>query len=103
MATSTIKQVKNLGGSGYCKMPDGTLIQWGYASIPDNGDRVYVAYPITFGGIPTVAITIDENGYSGDVRLYSWQRLLAGLYALNRGVVQTKAVNFHWIAIGRWK
>lgn len=84
-------------------MPDGTLIQWGYGTIPENGDRKDITYPIAFSGTPTVSITVDENGYSGEVRLYSWQRLLDRVYVLNRGAVQTKVINFHWIATGRWK
>ena len=32
MATGTIKQTTNNSGTGYCKMPDGTLIQWGRLS-----------------------------------------------------------------------
>ena len=29
MATGKIEKVMNDSGSGYCKMPDGTLICWG--------------------------------------------------------------------------
>lgn len=36
MATSTIKQTMNESNSSYCKMPDGTLIQWGALSIAGN-------------------------------------------------------------------
>ena len=34
MATGKIEKVMNDSGSGYCKMPDGTLTCWGTISVP---------------------------------------------------------------------
>ena len=84
-------------------MPDGTLICWGYGSIPANSDRVDVFFPVTFSDDPRYQITPVEGGYSGTVALYSWQRLKNKMWVINRGASQSSAVNFDWLAVGRWK
>ena len=95
---------KTSSGNGYCKMPDGTLIQWGNASIPANSDRVEISFPIAFSDIyRQIFFNVEENNYSGIPVLFDWQRLNNKFYALNKGSAQSKVVNFDWLAIGRWK
>ena len=104
MATSTIKMT-NASGVGYCKMGDGTLVQWGRGEIPANSDRTEITFPITFyqSETPKCFLTVLENGYTGTITLYAWQELYAKLNVLNKGATQSKIVYFYWLAIGRWK
>ena len=103
MATGTMQKVTNDSGTGYCKMVDGTLMCWGNSTIPANNDRIDVTFPVTFSDDPRYQITPVENGYTGTVSLYSWQRLKNKMYVINRGASQSKAILFDWFAVGRWK
>ena len=48
MATGTMEKVTNNSGSGYCKMPDGTLIQWSDITIEANASNVQITFEIPF-------------------------------------------------------
>lgn len=88
----------NESGTGYCKMSDGTLIQWGTVTIPEG---LYVeaitfskaflntTYSVTFGvydnGIP---VNISSK-YTGGCRVGR--------------TPNTAANSIDWQAVGRWK
>ena len=117
MATSIINQVMNNSGENYCKMPDGTLIQWGRNQVttastsgiyPGFGNNsMYrgvtdVTFPIPFTNTPAVVA-------DGDNRLY-------GAFGINETHTTNSkfsvegghnaantTISFFWVAIGRWK
>ena len=98
MATSTIPQVINNSGTNYCRMPDGTLIQWGSATVDAN------AYVVS----PNLAVPFVDTNYKVTITPLS-QNLTFSIgtkrvsnFAIGR-VPVTSASNFDWIAIGRWK
>ena len=106
MATESIKKVSNDSASGYCRMPDGTLIEWGSFSV-SIGANTYIeselAFPIEFYNAPSLALTPQIWSNPAD---YSWVVRSASqsnptLRLGNRGSATT--VKWLWIAIGRWK
>lgn len=93
----------NNSGAGYCKMPDGTLIQWGTGTIATGTKLLHIYFPQTFidtaYGFTAIASIDGSNnvlpiGYYynlvGDIRAYTQSNVSADL-------------NLLWIAIGRWK
>ena len=115
MASGIIEKVISDSGTNYCKMPDGTLIQWGY-SIPGyanpNIATSRITFPIAFTAQPSVCLTV------GDAQ-HAFQELAAnakvGSLTKNAFTIsyQDPAGQFqsdgsyikpiYWLAIGRWK
>ena len=96
MATSTIKQVTNNSDNGYCKMPDGTLIQWGIeASASDATTDIIMSE--SFNGTNYIVVGVDYGGYSGYA---TFAQMLTNKFRIYRhgGTSQQQ-----WLAIGRWK
>lgn len=111
MAAGKIKQVTNDSANGYCKMPDGTLIQWGTETyspqIPAGGvAQATVTFPITF---------IDGTGMAILVSLLTSQpafrtatpasrgRASVNINIQNNYTSAAEGATFLWVAIGRWK
>lgn len=107
---SIIQQQTNDSNSNYCKMPDGTLIQWGSVNItPSNpgspfaysgGKNVTFEIPFLQGTTPIVITSPRENGgywNSGAINISS--TLCHIIIAGNTQAEKTA----NWIAIGRWK
>ena len=109
MATSSIEKVTNNSGSNYCKMPDGTLIQWGSVSMActtEGGPLGYygtatVNFPVAFKTASYVIIpTIQEVASYWNANGY--------VSSTTQGVVciggnNTVSKNVRWFAMGRWK
>lgn len=114
-ATTTNGIWNNLGGgggAGYCKLPDGTMIQWGVVTglsfsneaklegTQSFSQTFYSSPTIIAGGISTgvseYAFRIGAYASSGSS--FSWSMHSgtgAAITVSNRG--------FQWLAIGRWK
>lgn len=104
------KQVTNNSGSTYCKMPDGTLIQWGTAANMQSGNTI--TFPIHFinknyrvsitsqyntaSTIRSIYGVANSDKYNDGFTLYVWDTTKGGISTQNNVVVE-------WIAIGRWK
>ena len=107
MATGTIKQVMNNSGSNYCKMPDGTLIQWG--NLTNFKSRMEANFPIQFvGNNPCVQVTPVYNTTTTARCVMSAigekSKFTFFAFDITTGVESTSTtLNFTWIAIGRWK
>lgn len=104
------KAENNISGTNYCKMPDGTLIQWGIISVTTGTSTsslnyyhgyAPVVFTTTFASTPTVVTTPEENaGY--------WNSSVANLQTTGcnvflAGSLASTARNVMWTAIGRWK
>lgn len=109
MASGTIKNYANDSDAGYCKMPDGTLIQWGSA-FNSNVGFAAVSFPVAFA--------TDNYIFSASPRYSSAYpridyRTVAQTVANSGGVVNFKQLSStdsyttvaiaDWLAIGRWK
>lgn len=97
MASGTIKNFANDGGNGYCKMPDGTLIQWGTMTVAEG---IYVD-AVTFS-----KAFVDTN-YSLTLAVYddisaSVSTKYAGGCRIGR-IPNTASNRVDWQAMGRWK
>ena len=93
----------NETGAGYCKMPDGTLLQWGETTISSGTrlSRIYFTQNFinaNYGFSVISAIKSDNSvvpiGYyyaeASNVRIYTASNVSADL-------------NVKWMAVGRWK
>lgn len=107
LATSTIKQVTNNSGSGYCKMPDGTLICYGdeaTGSISSNSIMdVPVTFPLEFLAVPVV--TVSYVSHSPAVLSISYEARTKTGFTIRVGNSYSSPISTRvtWIAVGRWK
>ena len=109
MAISIIKQVTNNSDTGYCKMPDGTLIQWGSVNITTTTEKgpfgytgqMQITYPIAFNSTPVTVGAIHDIAEYWNASVYNYNNLKATLSIAGNVSNVTKKVD--WLAIGRWK
>lgn len=118
MASGTSKKVTADSGANYCKLPDGTLIQWGTTRLtsgstnayvsPINIAKVYIQFPIPFastdylvfgsGKYSTGASTpIGQTGETLTSCGVHWWDAAARTFSTSIPLV------IKWCAIGRWK
>lgn len=113
MASGIIPQVSNNSGAGYCKMPDGTLIQWGTVTasfkngvITDgNTEGQVINFPVAFVSPPvtTASITSSSSTYATATAI-AVSASNAVIYMIMYGATTyTGGGNIMWTAIGRWK
>lgn len=94
------------GDEGYVQYPDGTMILYGVGKIENTGEAsIHINFPKNF----------IDSGYSVSIQnIFSYNSeiiySIAGintngfdLYASKAIDVNTKSIDFKWIAIGRWK
>lgn len=116
MASGTIKNFANDSGTGYCKMPDGTLIQWGRISvnnvpITDAWGALYespiqrsgVVFPIPFINEPCVVASATVSPTAWLENLNSDREGLASFYLVRPTSTSGTNGYVNWQAIGRWK
>jgi hypothetical protein len=100
MATSTIEKVTNNSGTNYCKMPDGTMICWGYETLTGSGPFYTFTFGHTFVGAPNVQITTETSNVIFRVPSVSADRATAMVVS---GTVPSEGSVIKWLTIGRWK
>lgn len=104
-------------GQGYCKFPDGTLIQWGSIDVPSQsiaghstGSWYYYeitpdySFPIPFTTLPSVIFS-KAGGKLCSIGWSSWSTSkITEVDVLSSSSSYTDfGVTIHWIAIGKWK
>lgn len=110
MATSLMEKVTNNSGSdsngNYCKMPDGTLIQWGTAR--GTGEYYFpvsfvdVSYVVFVGvGYPTPSDITNISVLGGHPQNQSKFSII--VFNTDGSAPSKANVLFRWLAIGRWK
>ena len=99
------------GGSGYVKLPDGTMIQYGFfaSTLLTNSYKnatLEVDFPHGFAGTAPVSVQITLastqylNGCSVDtITLSGFRAILMGAPEANTAYES----GFRWLAVGRWK
>lgn len=115
MASGIIQKVIPDSGTNYCKMPDGTLIQWGYSNPSYANANIAlssVTFPIAFTAQPVVSLTVGDaqntaQELAANVKIGS---ITASKFDIS---YQDPASQFrsdgsyikpiYWLAIGRWK
>lgn len=120
-ADNAADAITNLGfdsGTGHCKMPDGTLIQWGAVSFPSGVTSGYVSpislfrfsitFPISF--IDTNYCVWGSGRYSSGmgtpIGFSDGTAAIANMFwwdAAARTFSDSLPLIIRWCAIGRWK
>lgn len=107
MASGTIPQVFNNSGAGYCKMPDGTLIQWGSVTgqFTNGICSQNIAFPISFASVPSVTASISSTSTQyATANAITTSLTNCVVYMIMYGATTyTGGGNIMWTAIGRWK
>ena len=103
------------GANNYCKLSDGTLMQWGLASqTPTNprswGGTLYLAdftainFPVAFVSTPVVEVTPNSSSYSmWPVTIGANANSISKLQFARSTAFDNLNYVFGWFAIGRWK
>lgn len=100
MAQGTMQKVTNNSQHGYCKMPDGTLIQYGLDNQWSSNPKL-ITFPMSFyTRVPIVASSCGAG--STRTPVYVEGISLSGFEAY-RGDGSLSNLWIRWIAIGRWK
>lgn len=102
MASGVIPQPQNNSGDGYCKMPDGTLIQWGRTQIAANSSAVTISFPLQFTDNDYGFSVCGEYGSTSDT-VFALAYIRAASIQVFRSQSQSFEQGFRWMAIGRWK
>ena len=98
MASGTIQISTNDSASTYCKMPDGTLIQWGAVTIPSGVSVVEIKFGYSFVDTNySLTLASYQNGISTNISSKEAGRGYVGR------TPATATNSMDWIAIGRWK
>lgn len=103
MASGTIKNFANDSGANYCKMPDGTLIQWGDATIQQGTDKITVNFPLAFvNNIYTIS-AIGTYVVTKDISFVYAAQTETAVDIYLSGSDFSYSMPFKWLTIGRWK
>ena len=94
--------VKRWGETGYYKLPDGLMIQWGHAKSNIDSNSVQSVYmPTTF---------YDKNYVVFVTAISAFQQYYVGRTVCNQYISyfqvssnQKNQEDFFWLAVGRWK
>lgn len=100
---------QNLGQNGYCKFPNGLMVQWGYASNSSNGNAT-IYMPMSFYSDTTYSLVTTMETASSDPAVFvaiPYYKSIA-YFSVKRRYVTSDGVgdtprSFYWLAIGRWK
>lgn len=116
MASGTIKNFANDSDAGYCKMPDGTLIQWGrinvsnvpisntWGSLFESGRQDSgVTFPVAFVGDPSCVATANMSPAAWIEGLSASTTGLGSFFLTRPTSVSASSGHIDWQAIGRWK
>ena len=99
------------GDAGYVRLPDGTMIQYGYfsGSLVTNSNKnatrdIQFPHKFSEGSYISVVLTPDTSSYQNGVMFDSltftgFRAILMGALAAGTSYPS----GFRWIAIGRWK
>lgn len=93
-------------GSSYIKFPDGTMIQYGTATMSNIGDEMkHINFPNNFIN-SSYAVSIQNFYVYNKEIVYSISSLdINGFDVHTNKAIDTvlKIIYFSWMAIGRWK
>ena len=105
--TDTLLPKSAVSDFNYCKMADGTLLQWGYEASKASGAEI--SFPIPFvTNTPEVMISGYYNAASTIRCIFSnipaLNKFTVYAYDVSTGAISTATnLQFRWLAIGRWK
>ena len=99
---------QNLGQNGYCKFPNGLLIQWGYGGGYSGATNYFFStsflnthYSISM--CAEYAVTAESVVLCPYINTKATTYFKGGMTYTSGNVVYPTSWKFFWIAIGRWK
>ena len=95
-------------GTGYCKMPDGTLICYGAvsASTVNSGGKfgyygtANITFPVAFNSAPMITVNVKKGAAFWNATADSISATGAEISIAGDAIV---TATVEWLAIGRWK
>ena len=93
----------NESGSGYCKMPDGTLLQWGSKAIAANSTNVSITFDIPFASANAYSFTAIPRYQNSSNVVLTIASQTASSISVYRATSTSYEQSVVWQAIGRWK
>jgi hypothetical protein len=110
MASGTIKNYANDSDMGYCKMPDGTLIQWGVADNTADG-YAEITFPQAFVNRNYAILGTPRHGPGHTSLDYfaiiSASTVSSAIAYFRKATDATPDLDttaeISWFAVGRWK
>ena len=88
-----------ISDSNYCKMPDGTLIQWGVVALSANASWARATFSVSFVNTDYSVIGIIKGSPITPTAV--------GSKAVSSADINTTASSYarsiEWIAVGRWE
>ena len=103
MASGTITNFATDSGTNYCKMSDGTLIQWGEAIIPIESPSITVTFPLPFFSANYSITAMGVFTFTRDIDFVYAAQTTTKIDIYHGAADLTHAVGFKWMAVGRWK
>lgn len=102
-----------VSGTGYCKMPDGTMMCWGQKTSSANSSTQWgtgyaanfdpITFPQTFIAAPSATITVSGTASFAIVSASVGTTGISNIQAFRPGTFPSSTFAYNWIAIGRWK
>ncbi len=85
----------------YTKLPDGTLIQWGAATMDAGSSSKTITFSVNFISVPIVVVSARYTNTRNDHVLVAGERVNG--FTVYRNDPTTNQQFCSWIAIGKWK
>lgn len=111
--------VVNTSGSGYCKMPDGTLLCWGSISVSQTdvdtawgsfyeSSEINISgqtFPVSFVSAPSLILRLRASPVAFlEDKITASTTGLTGSFRMTRPTIGYNcAGSIYWLATGRWK
>ena len=98
---------QSLAANGWCKMPNGLIMQWGEVAVTVNAEKEHlVTLPMAFPSAAYLALAnVTNTGKSKDtdywVQVSSLSLTTAGFYTQRIEENAAYPTGFRWIALGR--
>ena len=89
--------------SNYLKLPDGTLIQWGEATIPSGSAKTTVTFPLAFANVNYAFFPTGIYTYTRDISFVYAAQTATTIDIWHGSADLSHNVYFKWLTIGRWK
>ena len=90
-----------VSNGGYCKMGDGTLIQWGSVTVAAGAYVATISFPVEFVDRTQLSIQVTPLQSGTD-----WNVNYANTTTTKSSIGRTPNTGsdtYYWLAIGRWK
>lgn len=101
MASGTINKMTAESGTGYCKMPDGTLMCWGTVSVAAGTWNVIATFPVPFADTGYTVVDTERCNTTIAINVLA---IKTNVDRVSFGLTRNDlAFDIEYLAIGRWK